>query len=474
MYVTERLAEWGANVSAEHTPGAREAAKHAILDVVGCMIAGAGDEGAAKVRDAVRGMGTGEAVVAGQLAKTSAPYAAMANGMASHSLDFDDTFMEAVSHASASLAPALLALGDEINATGDAIISAYIVGLEMHGALGLALNRYHYEQGWHATATIGVIGTAGACARLLGLDAWRFAHAMNLAFSSAAGTKVQFGSMAKPLHAALAAKNAVEAAKLAAAGVEGRVNTMEGPMGMMELYGGPDAPGWDSAFEKFGDPLAIERQGLTVKRFPCCAATHRAIDCVLELRELHGFTADEVASVDAQVRQGHIQNLRYSDPKSEIEARFSMQYCLAVALASGTISLSDFTPLAVMRPEIREMFSMIKMSAHDIEGASEADPIPAIVTVTLKDNRSFETRQNFQKGEPANPLNDDERRAKFFDCCTTFLPDTDIETLRNTINKLENLDSIRDCTRLLRFEAGADRGERFERRAQQQEPSLSG
>ena len=118
-----------------------------------------------------------------------------------------------------------------------------------------------------------------------------------------------------------------------------------------------------------------------------------------------------------------------------------------------------------MRPEIREMFSMIKMSAHNIEGASETDPIPAIVSVTLKDNRTFETRQNFQKGEPANPLDDDERRAKFFDCCAGFLPDTDIETLRNTINKLENLDSIRDCTRLLRFEAGADRGERFERRA---------
>jgi 2-methylcitrate dehydratase PrpD len=465
MQVSERLAEWAASVSSEHTPAARLAAKHAIQDAVGCMIAGAGDEGAAMVRAAVDGMGAGDSVVAGRLGKTSSSYAALANGMSTHSLDFDDTFMEAVTHASASLVPALFALGDEINASGDAIIDAYIVGLEIHGALGLALNRSHYEQGWHATATLGVIGTAAACARLLGLDAGRFAHAMNLALSSSAGTKVQFGSMAKPLHAGLAAKNAVEAAKLAAAGVQGHAAAFDGPMGLQEMYGGPNPPGWDAAFSRLGDPLAIERQGLTVKRFPCCAATHRALDCVLRLREEHGVGVDDVETVDVQVRKGHVQNLRYTEPVNEFEARFSMQYCVAVALSSGTVSLSDFTPSAVARPEIRARFSMIEMRAHDIEGASEADPIPSIVAITLKDGQRFETRQEYQKGEPANPLNDTERQAKFADCCTGFLPDADIATLQTAIGDLQDLGSVRDCTRLLRFEAGADRGERFERRA---------
>ncbi len=465
MQVSERLADWAANVSSEHTPAARLAAKHAILDAVGCMVAGAGDEGAAMVRNAVNGLGAGDSVVAGRLAKTSASYAALTNGMSAHSLDFDDTFMEAVTHASASLVPALFALGDELDASGDAIIDAYIVGLEIHGALGLALNRSHYEQGWHATATLGVIGTAAACARLMGLDQGRFAHAMNLALSSSAGTKVQFGSMAKPLHAGLAAKNAIEAAKLAAAGVQGHAAAFDGPMGLLEMYGGPNPPGWDAAFAKLGDPLAIERQGLTVKRFPCCAATHRALDCVLRLREEHGFGIDDVGAVDVQVRKGHVQNLRYLTPENEFEARFSMQYCVAVALTSGTVSLSDFTPSAVIRPEIRKRFGMIEMRAHDIEGESEADPIPSIVTIILKDGRQMETRQEYQKGEPANPLNEAERQAKFTDCCTGFLPDADIDALQRAIRNLQDMESIRECTRLLRFEAGADRGERFERRA---------
>ena len=467
--VSERLARWAVDVSSEHTPAARTAAKHAVMDVVGCMIAGAGDNGAAAVRAAVEKLGEagGEAVVCGRLAKASPTLAALANGMAAHSLDFDDTFLEAISHASASLVPALFALGDEIDASGDAIVDAYIVGLELHGALGLALNRAHYEAGWHATVTLGVIGTAGACARLLQLDETRFAHALNLAVSYAAGTKVQFGSQAKPLHAGLAAKHAIEAARLAEAGVEGRINAFEGPMGLLELYGGDAAPGWEAGLAQLGNPLAIERQGLTVKRFPCCAATHRAVDALLMLMDEHGFQAADVEKIDIRVRRGHVQNLRYLDPKTEFEARFSMQYCISVALTSGTISLSDFTPNAVLRDDVRAYYPMIDMRAHGdaYDEGDEKDPIPSIVTVTLKDGSVYRGEQATPKGDAANPLNETERLAKFEDCCKSFLPDADRAQLARDIEALETLASVRECTRRLRFEAGADAGERFERRA---------
>ncbi len=466
MYITERLAKWATNVASEHTSAARLAAMHAIQDVVGCMIAGAGDEGAAKVREAVDGLGNGRSVIAGRLAQTSSSYAALTNGTAAHALDFDDTFLESITHASAVLMPALFALGDEINASGADIIDAYIVGLEFHGALGKALNRSHYDQGWHATSTLGVIGTAGACARLMKLDETRFAHVLNLAVSSCAGTKVQFGSMAKPLHAGLAAKNAIESAKLGAAGVEGHVNAFEGPMGLMQMYGGPSAPGWEAAFKVLGGTLAIERQGLTVKRFPCCAATHRALDCVISLMEKHDFVADDVASVDVQVRAGHIQNLRYNNPNNEFEARFSMQYCIAVALRYGTVRLFDFTPAAVGRANIRVLFPQIVMRQHDLEdGDGEDSLIPSIVNITLNDGRIISARQELPRGDAGNPLNDSERDAKFMDCCQGFLADADIALLSRSIQNIDNLVSIRELTRLLRFEAGCDHGERFERRA---------
>ncbi|MAH83887.1 MAG: hypothetical protein CBB68_05925 [Rhodospirillaceae bacterium TMED8] len=467
MTISTRLANWASEISSAHTPKAREAAKQAILDVVGCMVAGAGDSGAAKVREAFKNMGVGYSVVCGSFRKAPAPYAALANGMAAHALDFDDTFMEAVTHASASLVPALFALGDELDVRGDTIIDAYIVGLEIHGALGLALNRSHYDQGWHSTATLGVIGTAAACARVMGLDQVRFAHALNLAFSSAAGTKVQFGSMAKPLHAGLAAKNAIEAAKLAAAGVEGRANAFEGPMGLMELYGGSNPPGWDAAFEKFGGKLAIERQGLTVKRFPCCAATHRAVDAVLDLMKKHGFEASNVEHVDTWLNAGHVKNLRYLSPETEFEARFSMQYCVAVALLSGTITLSDFTPIAVQRQEVKKLCKKISITPHEISGtgASEIGSIRSMVRIALKDGRILEGQSHTPKGDAANPLNNDEREAKFLDCCLGFLPHSHIDRLKTQIVSLDSAGSIRHCTRLLRFEAGADQGQRFEQRA---------
>ena len=151
----------------------------------------------------------------------------------------------------------------------------------------------------------------------------------------------------------------------------------------------------------------------------------------------------------------------------QFEARFSMQYCIALALRTGTISLCDFTPSAVQRPEMRELFERIDMQSHDLEkeSDSESDLVPSIVTITLKDGRSFEARQDTPRGDAANPLNEDERYAKFTDCCSGFLSDGDFYALKAAIEKMERLDSIRDCTRLLRFEAGADKGERFDLRA---------
>ncbi|MEJ6705572.1 MAG: hypothetical protein QNL15_15390, partial [Pseudomonadales bacterium] len=166
------------------------------------------------------------------------------------------------------------------------------------------------------------------------------------------------------------------------------------------------------------------------------------------------------------VRAGHIQNLRYNNPNNEFEARFSMQYCIAVALRYGTVRLFDFTPAAVGRANIRVLFPQIVMRQHDLEdGDGEDSLIPSIVNITLNDGRIISARQELPRGDAGNPLNDSERDAKFMDCCQGFLADADIALLRRSIQDMDNLVSIRELTRLLRFEAGCDHGERFERRA---------
>ncbi len=425
-----------------------------------------GDEGSAVVRATIAPYGAGPATVFGSTAKAAAPWAALANGMAAHALDFDDNYLPGFTHATAVLGPALFALGEEIGASGRQILDAYIVGLEMHGAVGRGVNRDHYDMGWHGTSTVGCIGTAAACGRLLGLDAKRMTNAMSLGVSMASGAKVQFGTMGKPFHAGMGAMNAVLAAQLAAQGFEARDVALEGKLGFKDLYGGPNARGWDDVVPKVGDPLEIVAFGLAPKLYPCCGSTHRVLDEVLAQRAAHGFTADEVEHVHTLVGHGNKVNLMYDDPQQEMEARFSMNYCIAVALLNGRVSLSDFTPDAVHRPEVRALLPRVSMEAYpkDAEGPDPTKRLPHKVTTKLKDGRVIETERVWARGTIHDPFTDADLEAKFRDCCEGFLDAGELDAVQSMLTDFRGIGSIRDLTKHLVFEAAADRGERFAER----------
>jgi len=416
------------------------------------------------VRAGIAGWGGGGSTVAGQQASVAAPWAALANGTAAHALDFDDTFLPATNHASAAMVTSLFALGEETGASGADVIDAYLVGLETTYILARGVMRSHYDIGWHTTSTLGCIGAAAACARLLRLDEARFANALSLAVSMACGMKVQFGTMAKPLHAGLAAQHAIQAARLAEAGVQGRKEALEGPMGFLALCGGPAAVGWDAVVAGIGQPpLVIETRGIMVKRFPCCASTHRSLDCLLELREEEGFSVDDVQAVDTFIGYGNARNLMYSDPRTELQARFSMQYCVAVALTYGTVRLEDFTPQAVQRPAIRERLAMTTVTPYDpTEEQKNPDAMrPHRVEVRLKDGRTFARERDLPKGTLKYPLSEQDREAKFRDCCTGFLPEAGLEELHSRLLALPSAPDLQAITAHLKFQAGSDRGSRF-------------
>lgn len=466
MDVTKTLAKWSAETPEITAELARERARHAMHDIVACMVAGAGDEGSARVRATIAPYGSGPATVFGSTAKAATPWAALANGMAAHALDFDDNYLPGFTHATAVLGPALFALGEEINASGRQILDAYIVGLEMHAAVGRGVNRDHYDMGWHGTSTVGCIGTAAACGRLLGLDAGRMANAISLGVSMASGAKVQFGTMGKPYHAGMAAKNAVLAAQLAANDFEARDVALEGKLGFKDLYGGPNARGWADVLPTVGNPLAIEEYGLAPKLYPCCGSTHRALDIALALRAEHGLEADDIDAIETLVGFGNKRNLMYDDPQQEMEARFSMNYCIAVAMMSGRVSLSDFTPEAVHRPEVRAFMPKVSMEAYpqNAEGPDPAARLPHRVTVTLKDGRKVSGESIWARGTIHNPFDDADLEAKFRDCCEGFLAPEDFDAVLAMLGDFAGLKSIRDLTRRLAFEAGSDHGERFAER----------
>ena len=418
---------------------AKERAKNAISDTIGCMLAGAPDEATLSVRRALaREIGTRGPSAAMGGGRAPVGVAALVNGTAAHALDFDDNFHGATTHASAVLVPALLAIGESIGASGAALIDAYLVGLEAQAAVGKGVNPSHYTAGWHSTSTVGCIGAAAATAWLLGLDSSGIASAMSIATSMASGLKGQFGTAVKPLHAGLAARNSVDAAMLAAAGMGGRLDILESQQGFLHLYGGPNPGGWGDL--SLGATSAIETIGLATKLYPCCGSTHRAVDMLIDLKAEHGFSATDVVGMEVLVAIAHSRNLAFAAPLTEAEARFSMNYCLAVALVHEGLTLADFRAEAVMREEIRALFPLTRMSTYsETHERDTPGRLPHELTVTLRDGTQLRASRLAARGSLAAPLTDAERQAKFLDCAAGALS---LPTAHQLFNRLEQLESL--------------------------------
>lgn len=465
MNVTGRLAEWVAGWDGKASEVARRWARDALYDTVACMIAGAGDEAAARVRSVIADWGSGRPTVVGALAAAPAPWAALANGTAAHALDYDDNIHYAMTHPSAVILPALLALGEEAGASGADLLAAWLAGIEVQVAVGHGVNRLHYDNGWHATSTVGTIGAAAAAARLLRLDARRTMCAISLGVSMASGVKAQFGTMAKPVHAGMAAKNAVLAARLAAGGITAAAEPLDGNYGFRSLYAGAGSRGWEGVLEDLGNPLAVEKYGLEPKCYPCCAGAHRALDGLLELQAKHRFGAGDVTEVITLVGWGNASSLLYPEPEEEMEARFSMPYCIAAALLKGRLELSDFTVAAIHRTEVRRLLPLIQMRTHPRDDAeAPAERKPAEITVKLKDGRVLHAKVQHARGTMFRPFERPDLDRKFRDCAAGLIPPPAYAALQEQLANIEQIADVRELMRHLRFAAGSDRGERFARR----------
>ena len=422
----------------------RQAAQQAIADTLACMVAGQHDIATQAVRRAA-GETSGPSMLVGG-GTAPAPVAALVNGTAAHALDFDDNFAPGMSHASAVLVPALMALGQARGASGADLVDAYLAGLEAQALVGMGVAPEHYVAGWHGTSTVGTIGTAAGCAVLLGQDRAGIAQAMSLAVSMASGMKGQFGTPAKPFHAGMAARNAVEAACFAAAGLEGRLDILEREQGFGALMGGGEPANWDLPGAE--QPHVIATAGMLPKIHPCCGSTHNAVDMVLALRAAHGFTADQVASVRLVVGRANYRNLAYPDPQTPMEARFSMQYCVALALVQDILSLSDFTPGGVARPHIRALLGRISMEVMPLEVEKAHDRPPHRAEIRLTDGRVLSAELAHARGSLADPLDAATRAAKLRDCFAYAGRDLDAVGMA-VLTDLEAQPDLRELGRLV-------------------------
>jgi 2-methylcitrate dehydratase PrpD len=446
---------WLAETPADWPEAAWVSAHRAFIDIIAVAIPGAAEPVTKRVFETVKDWGAGPSAAIGQGTRLAAPWAALVNGTAAHALDFDDNFDPAKAHATAVLAPAILALAEQEGASGRACLDAYVAGLQILGRVGQGVNPAHRNRGWHATATVGAIGAAAACARLLGLDARRAAFAVSIATSMAGGFMAQFGTMTKPLHAGLAAKSGVLAASLARAGIDAGLATLDGPTGMNRLMVGPDYEqlrdtlthvehGQTLRFEteRVGEPLLILSSGLKLKRFPNCGSAHRAMDGLAALREAHGFAADEIAAIHVRAPVSHLNNLMYQAPEDALQAKFSLEYALACVALTGNCTLADFTDEAAARPELAAFYPRIHR--HPVDKAE--GEFPTEVEVHLKDGRTFETAVPWPAGSLAVPFTNAQLWAKYEGCTAPVLPPARAAALRAALEALPDLPSIAPLT----------------------------
>jgi len=352
-----------------------------------------------------------------------------------------------------------LALGEKEQVSGLACLDAYICGLQIMGRVGQGVNPTHRNRGWHATATVGAIGAAAACSRLLKLSPKQAGHALSLATSMAAGFMSQFGTMAKPTHAGLAAKSGVISASMARQGVTAGLDTLDGLTGMNRLMVGPDYDALRDAItkpehgqtlrfetEQIGEPLLLLEHGLKVKRFANCASAHRSMDALLLLKEEHKFSAIDVSKIIACLPQTHLNNLMHHNPTDPMQAKFSLQYGLAVALITGACTPNDFHPDAVMRPDVRAIYDLIEVHGVD---KSEGE-FPTSVEIHLKSGARVEKSMDMPLGSKAAPFSDEQYWQKLEGCVNDLLTDDEADHLKTHLNNFETLDRVSVLTETLR------------------------
>ncbi|HSB48987.1 MAG TPA: MmgE/PrpD family protein [Burkholderiales bacterium] len=360
--------------------------------------------------------------------------AALINGAASHAVEFDDIWRDAVYHPASPVISAALAAAQSQGASGERFLRAVIVGYEVSTRIGDAVMPSHYKY-WHTTGTVGTFGAAAAVATLLGCNREQFVHALGNAGTFAAGLQQAFRSqaMAKPLHGGHAAEAGALAALAAARGVTGVADILEGEVGFgAAMSVNPD---WSRATQGLGSDYHITR--VTFKNHGCCGHNFAALDAVLTLKREHGFTHRDVRKVRIATYKGGLDIVDNPRPEGDYQAKFSIQYTVAHALVHGSVRLNAFAPERLRDPDVRAL--MQKMECVADAELSKAFPRQraARVEIELSSGRSVEHFQPTRKGDPEAPLTDAELDGKFLELATPVIGDAKARALLKRLWSLE-------------------------------------
>lgn len=426
-------------------PAAIVAAKRAFVDTVGVALAGWQEPGIGLLA-ATLGASDEALSLRGGLGLTARD-AALLNGMAAHVLDYDD--VAAHGHPSVVLVPAILAEAQRLGAPGSTALRAYVLGYEAWPELAWRETGSYHLGSWHPTPMLGTIAATVAVAALNGLDTERAGHAIAIAASFTGGVIGNFGTPIKPLQAGRAAANAIEAVRLAAAGLTGSPSALEGPHGLLRGISpagdvDTDAP---VRLARGPDDWRLVAEGLSVKRYPVCYASHRAIDGVIDLASENGLAAADVASVAVSLGRAQAATLRFAHPTTGLEARFSLHHNVAAALIDRAAGFAQLSDDYVRRADVAVCYRLTRMEVVDAEcpdqpGMAKFDR----VVIETRDGRRLDSGPiRHPQGHARQPLADADLDAKFLDCARHGgVQDASAMLVR--LRGLEELNNLRELT----------------------------
>jgi 2-methylcitrate dehydratase PrpD len=441
-------------------PDVAHLGKRSVLDGLGLALAGAASRTSEIARRYLSGLGLASpsgSTVIGDALRVPARFAAFANGLAIHADDYDDTQLAVqkdrvyglLTHPTAPALPAVLALAERDRRSGRDVMTAYQVGVEVECKVAEAILPRHYQHGFHTTGTVGTIGAAAGAARLLGLDREATRRALALGATQAAGLRENFGTMTKPFHAGHAAEGGVVAAELAALGFTASPVALEADRGFFRAAGGGFAV--DQIAGKLGKPWTFHSPGVSIKPHPSGSLTHPGMAVMMDLVRRHDLRPERVKRVSVGTNHNMPNALIHHRPTNELQAKFSMEFCMAILLLERKAGLEQFTDEVVNRPDVQAMIAKVSFGMHPEAEAAGFDKMTTLVEVELVDGTVVEGRADFGKGSPANPMTDEELSEKFRQCAAWGgLARDAAERVLGLAWRIDDLADVGELTKVLR------------------------
>jgi 2-methylcitrate dehydratase PrpD len=429
--------------------------KYLLLDYLGVAARGSLSESSAPVMSFISGRTPLEdgSVVIGTDLKADPTYAALANGTFAHSIELDDVVNEASLHPAVAIMSSALAAAHIGQSGARVLIEGIVVGYETMIRLGFSLDpRAHYARGFHPTGTCGTMGSAVTAAKILGLDRKAMTHALGIAGSQAAASMefLSDGSFTKRFHAGWAAHSGVVAALLARDGFTGPETIVEGKYGFLKSH----SPNSDplSLFDKWGDPYKVMK--VSIKPHACCRYKQGPIDGILEIMQQNDLKPSDIETVQLGILKAGFPivvqpEASKANPKSIVDAQFSMPFGAAVAILHGRATLKDYTQESIKSPQIKEMMEKVRCVEDPELEKDYPEKWPATVSLKTKGGQQYHAKIEFPKGDPENPLSWDELIEKFKSLISPVFSNEKGSEIIAYVRGLDSLKELKDLTRLL-------------------------